>query len=147
MEAYKNILCVTDFSMHSEVAAERAVDLTKRYGAQLTVLHVVEYFPVDRSDQLIAPEDVDPAVFREKQARTSLTELVRNLDCEDARQEVLFSPHSAHHEIIRYARNQGIDLIVIGTHGHHGITAILGSTANAVMHSAPCDVLAIRSRV
>jgi len=61
-------------------------------------------------------------------------------------QEVRFSMGSAKHEIVRFAREQNIDLIVAATHGRHGITAILGSTTIGVMHSAPCDVLAVRAK-
>ena len=44
------------------------------------------------------------------------------------------------------ARQQGVDLIVIGGHGRHGLALLLGSTANAVLHGAPCDGLAVRIR-
>jgi len=49
-------------------------------------------------------------------------------------------------EIVRIAATQGVDLIVIGSHGRHGIGRLLGSTANAVLHGAGCDVLAVRIR-
>lgn len=145
MEAYKNILCGTDFSKQSEPAVERAVELAKRFGAKLTLLHVVEYFPEDRSNEMIAPEDVDPKAYREEQSDKLLTELVQKFDCKDARHEVVFSTHSAGREIVRYAGEQQVDLVIVGSHGYHGITVILGSTAITVIHSAPCDVLAIRS--
>jgi len=47
-------------------------------------------------------------------------------------------------EIRREAENGDSDIIVIGTHGRHGLGLVLGSTANAVLHGAPCDVLAVR---
>ena len=47
-------------------------------------------------------------------------------------------------EIIRIAEAQGADLIVLGSHGRHGLSLLLGSTANAVLHHAKCDVLAVR---
>ena len=49
-------------------------------------------------------------------------------------------------EIKQQAKRIGADLIVIGTHGQHGLGLMLGSTANAVLHGAPCDVLAVRVR-
>ncbi len=145
MNSYQRILCATDFSDHCIAAAERAADMANRYGAELILLHVVEYFPEQRSNQEIAPEDVDPAVYREQQARTSLAELARHLGADDTAQEVRFTSRSARHEIVRFAEEEGIDLIVLATHGRHGITHILGSTANGVMHDAPCDVLAVRA--
>jgi universal stress protein A len=47
-------------------------------------------------------------------------------------------------EILRVAEENGVDLIVLGSHGRQGIQLLLGSTANAVLHGAPCDVLAVR---
>jgi len=47
-------------------------------------------------------------------------------------------------EIIRVAQENGVDLIVVGSHGRHGLALLLGSTANGVLHYAPCDVLAVR---
>lgn len=143
MEGYQRILCAADFSRLSEAAAERAVELCRRFEAALTLLHVVEYFPVDRSNDLIAPEDVDPAAYRESRAREKLRELTVRLGCEDAAQEVLFSPNSAWHGIIQFIEENDIDLAVLGSHGHHGVFVLLGSTANGVVNRAPCDVLAV----
>jgi hypothetical protein len=52
---------------------------TQHYDAQFTLLHVVEYFPEDRSNVQIAPEDVDPEAYREERARASLAAIVRTL--------------------------------------------------------------------
>ena len=49
-------------------------------------------------------------------------------------------------EIIRIAEDMGADLIVVGSHGRHGIALLLGSTAASVVHHAKCDVLAVRLR-
>jgi universal stress protein A len=144
MGSYQRILCATDFSSHSKVAAQRAAQLAERYGAQLTLLHVIEYFPVSRSNEMIAPEDIDPATYRDQRAKAVLTEFAERLVHKDVKQEVVFSDHSAKHAIIRYAEEHQADLIVLATHGHHGIAALLGSTANGVVHGASCDVLVVR---
>jgi universal stress protein A len=47
-------------------------------------------------------------------------------------------------EIIRIAEENAVDLIVVGSHGRHGLALLLGSTANGVLHHANCDVLAVR---
>ncbi len=145
MGSYNNILCATDFSVHSRAAAERAADIARQHGARLTLLHVVEYFPEDRSNTDIAPEDVDPAAYSEQKARAALVELSRPLDYDNLEQEVRFTSHSAKHEIVHFAREKGVDLVVLATHGHHGIAAMLGSTACGVTHYAPCDVLTVRA--
>jgi universal stress protein A len=146
MEDYKNMVCATDFSDNCRMAAERATDMARRYDAQLTLLHVVEHFPEDRANVAIAPEDVDPAAYREQRARNALEELARHLDYGKLVQEIRFSTCSAKHEIVCFAEERNTDLIVIASHGCQGITAILGSTAYGVAHSSPCDVLTVRAR-
>jgi universal stress protein A len=145
MEGYRNILCATDFSDHCRVAAERAADLARRYGARLTLLHVVEHFPVDRSNVDIAPEDIDPADYHRDKACSALADLAKHLRFAEARQEVRFCTQSAQHEILRHAKEHKTDLIVIASHGRHGITSILGSTTYGLTHKSPCDVMAIRA--
>lgn len=145
MESYKKILCATDFSDYSRLAAERAADMARCYGAQLILLHVVEDFPEDRSNVEIPPEDVDPAAYREEQAHVSLAELAAHLGYDKVEQVVRFSEYSARHVITGFAVEQGSDLLVIASHGRYGITPGIGSTAYGVMHSAPCDVLTVRA--
>ena len=147
MESYKHILCAMDFSEHCEAAAKRAADAARHHGAKLTLLHVVEYFPEDRSNVDIAPEDVDPRAYREQKALAALQGFSRQLgyDYDKLAQEVRFSTNSAKHEIVEFAKLQGADLIVLATHGRHGIGSMLGSTACAVTHNAPCDVLTVRA--
>jgi universal stress protein A len=48
------------------------------------------------------------------------------------------------HEISRYVKEHKCDLVVLGSHGRHGISLLLGSTANAVLHDMPCDVLTVK---
>jgi universal stress protein A len=146
MKNYQNILCATDFSVHCRAATERAVEMARRYGAKLTLLHVVEYFPEDRSNELIAPEDREPSAYRKQQAHTLLAKFAEDLGCGEAAREVSFSTRSARHGIIRFAEEQSIDLIVVATHGRHGIANILGATAYGVVHRATCDVLAVRAK-
>lgn len=143
MKSYRNILCATDFSSFSDRACVHATKLAKESGATLTLLHVVEHFPVDRSNEEIAPEDVDPKVFREQKAREELETQAARTGCPEARREVTFSTHAADHEIVRYAGANGVHLIVLASHGHKGIAARLGSTANAVHQHAACEVVVV----
>jgi len=145
MKRYRNILCATDFSDHCRAAAERAAELARLYGAELPLLHVVEHFPVDRSNTDIAPEDIDPARYHEEKALASLADLARHLGHDDIRQEVRFCMQSARHEILRFVEQHKTDLVVLASHGRHGVTTILGSTTYGVTHRSPCDVLAVRA--
>ncbi len=145
MKAYQNILCAIDLSVHSRATAERAVELARQCGAALTFVHVVEYFPEDRSNQLVAPEDIDPIVYRRQEDLAALVQLANDVGHPQSRHEVIFSEGSARHVIVWYAKQHNVDLVVIGTHGMHGAADIMGATAYGVMHTAPCDVLAVRA--
>lgn len=146
MVSYERILCGVDFSPLGNAAAERALLLARQCGAPLTFLHVIEYFPVNRSNEIIAPESVDPAEYRESEALKQMTELMSHLGCPEAGKAVRFSPHAAWHEIIHFADSNDISLIILGCHGHHGVAALLGSTTTGVVNRAPCDVLAVRPK-
>ena len=143
MKPYRHILCVTDFSIFSDRACVHAQTLAKRSGAALTLMHVVDHFPVDRSNEQIAPEDVDPKLFREQKAREELDAQITRADCPEARREVAFTTHSAAYEIVRYAKANGVDLILAASHGHKGIAANFGSTARAVKKDAACEVIVV----
>ena len=143
MKSYRHILCATDFSRYSDRACARATALAAETGAMLTLLHVVEHFPEDRSNEQIAPEDEDPKAFRERKARAALEQQATRTDCLEAQREISFSAHSAAHEIIRHAGAGGIDLIVIASHGHKGITALFGTTAKSVQQHAACEVIVV----
>ena len=146
MKPYRNILCATDFSSFSDRACIHAKKLAKKSGATLTLIHVVDHFPVDRSNAEIAPEDVDPKVVREQKVRKELEAQTARTDCAEARHEVTFSTQAPEHEIARCVGANGVDLIVVASHGHKGITALLGSTAKAVQHHATCEVIVVPGR-
>jgi len=146
MQPHERIVCAVDFSAISDAASARATALARQIGAQLIFLHVVQYFPEDRSNDVIEPESVDPAEYQKSEARRKMAELARRLGCPEAKREVLFTAGSAWHEIVSFAEQSHADLIVLGSHGHHGIAAILGSSANGVVNRAPCDVLVVRPR-
>lgn len=140
---YQNILVAADFSEHGERAVERARDLARLYGAGLSIIHVVEYLPVmDSSFGPIAPFDVELTDQMIDAARKRLAALADGAGIPEERQWVEMGSPKA--EIIRIAKEQNVDLIVVGSHGRHGITLLLGSTASSVMHHAECDVLAVR---
>lgn len=144
MAMYKHIVCATDFSRDSETACARAIEMANLFGARLTLLHVVENFPEDRSNEIIAPETIDPAEYRKNIAQKGFADLCERLQCAKAHHEILFSMYSAWHEIVRFAGENNVDLIMLGAHGSYDMATLLGSTANGVVNHAPCDVLAVR---
>ena len=145
MAGYKNILCATDFTEQSNEAAERAAAFARIYDARLTLLHVVEHFPVNRSSIDIAPEDVDPENYHEEKAMSMLASLAKKLKLRNVDREVRFSMESAQQEILRFAANHETDLIVVGAHDHHGVATVFSTTTGGVAQNSPCDVLAVHA--
>jgi universal stress protein A len=77
-----------------------------------------------------------------EQAKSHLAEFATTLAVPADRQHLIFGRPEA--EIHRVAKEKHVDLIVVGSHGRHGIALLLGSTANGVLHGATTDVLAVR---
>ena len=142
MADYSHILLATDFAPENRPVGTRAVELAQRYGARLSLLHVVDYVPLDLSNDMMLAEPIDVDGKLIEEARENLARLAKELGVDDARCEVTLGSTGA--EIRRHAEELDADLIVVGSHGRHGLALLLGSTANAVLHGAKCDVLAVR---
>ncbi len=141
MAAYKKILATIDLARDGEAVCQRAAELAERYSAKLLLLHVVEYVPIDLGSDLMLPQPMEIEESLVARAKDYLADRVKALDGLDVVSDVEVGATKS--EIIRYADENQVDLIVIGRHGRHGIFRLLGSTANAVLHSAHCDVLAV----
>jgi universal stress protein A len=143
--AYQHVLFAADFSDDALRVGECAKDVARRYGARLSMIHVVEDINLSLGGGYellpVLPELPDEALLR--QARDMLGELAQRLDVADAETWVV-NASSTKEGILGAAQDHGADLIVVGSHGRHGLALLLGSTANAVLHGAPCDVLAVR---
>jgi len=143
MSIYAHVLCAADFSGTGDVAAFRAAALARQSGARFSLLHVVEYFPGERSNQRIPPEDVDPAIYETRRASDRLAELAARVGMPEAGVQVSTCENAAWHRVLEFAEAEGVDLIVLGRHGRHGAAALLGATAAAVQQRARCDVLTV----
>lgn len=146
MESYRHVLVATDLSPPGEAAALRGADLAHRYQARLTLLHVIEHFPEDMPVALVPPEDIDPTAFLLGRAEASLVRLVDLLGRGEVQHKVIISTRSARHEIHEFVRASGADLLVLAFHGEHRRAGMIGSTAGAVINTAPCDVVLVRPR-
>lgn len=143
--AYQHVLFAADFSDVALRVGERAKEVARKYGARLSMIHVVEDVNISLGGGYellpVLPELPDETLLRE--SRTALGQLAQRLEVEDAELWVVNAP-STKEGILGAAKEHGADLIVVGSHGRHGLALLLGSTANAVLHGAPCDVLAVR---
>jgi universal stress protein A len=145
MENYKHILLAVDFYEHCEAVANRAKDLANKFQAKLSIIHVVDSLPItDAGYGADIPFNMDLTTELMAGAKKRLAQLAAKLGVtEDRLWLEMGSPKT---EIIRVAEENTVDLIVVGSHGRHGLALLLGSTANGVLHHAACDVLAVRLR-
>ncbi|MGZ5010553.1 MAG: universal stress protein, partial [Methylobacter sp.] len=129
MESYKHILLAADFSEHGETVANRAKDLSEKYQAKLSIVHVMDNLLItDAAYGSTIPFDLDLTAELMASAKKRLTNLADRLNiAEDCRWMETGSPKL---EIIRVAEENNVDLIVVGSHGRHGFALLLGSTAN-----------------
>jgi nucleotide-binding universal stress UspA family protein len=144
----KKVLVATDFGPASDSALRYAQALARGFGAELHVLHVVENVLARAIDgygyAAISPEvQLDIERAGRKQTDALLTDEDRREMHAKASTVTSNSPAS---EIVDYARKNGIDLIVMGTHGRGAIAHLfMGSVAERVVRTAPCPVLTIRN--
>ncbi len=139
------ILFATDFSEGSSQALPYATDIARQYSAKLFLIHVI-YDVVKSAGWYVPHVSVDEIYHdMEKRARA---ELEKNLT-EDMRGmkdfEYVVLRGIPYEEIVKFAADNKIDLVVLGTHGRKGIDRMLfGSTAEQVVRNAPCPVLSVR---
>jgi universal stress protein A len=145
MMVVKKILVCTDFSEPSAVALEYGRSLARTFGASLRVLHVVEHMATRYYIDVgyIALPDLEKEL--EDSARQQLAAIVTDDDRRTLHAEpIVRSAASAAQAIVDDARDQGIDVIVVGTHGRGGVSRVLlGSVAERVVRTAPCPVLTV----
>jgi universal stress protein A len=141
MSAYRRILLVVDLQDDSAAVGQRAQSLASTLGAEVELLHVVEFVPVEPMGETLMP-----AVQVEDELLKRAAERLRVLAAQ------LGFPNCACHveagnvnsEIVRIARERHVDLIVLGSRERHGLSILVNLTEDTVLHAAPCDVLAVR---
>jgi nucleotide-binding universal stress UspA family protein len=145
MAGWKKLCCAIDFSETSHAAMREASELARRFGAELELLHVHPLPPAPGLDMSVPPADVVERASTElESAMATWQEEAERAAGRAVRATVLPSAAAAD-EILRFLREHGHDLLVVGTHGRRGIQRILlGSVAERVAREAPCSVLVIR---
>jgi nucleotide-binding universal stress UspA family protein len=142
MAGFQRILCPVDFSETSRRAFEHAVWCARTFGAELTVLHVLEPAPLTVAYD--GMPDVDFHAEAQRIARQELEKLLATADLSGVRATTRILHGATYKAIAEFAAIQPADLIVIGTHGRSGLEyAFFGSTAERVMRSVSCPVLVV----
>ena len=141
MIALKRILVPTDFSETSEAAVKYGIALAKAFGGKLHLLHVSEKASNDMATEfpLGLYESTEDAV------RERLLKILTPQEQTGLKPEFELRAGTPYFEIVRYAQDRNIDLIVMGTHGRGGVAhMVMGSVAEKVVRKAPCPVLTVR---
>jgi universal stress protein A len=142
MTIYSRVLAVLDLSPESDRIARRALQIVEACpGATLHLLHVVEYVPVEPlSDSLMPAVQIESELLA--RARERMGALAASLGNPPPPWRV--ETGNVKSEIVRTAREEAHDLIIIGSRERHGLSILVNLTEDTVLHAAPCDVLAVR---
>jgi len=141
MTTYRRILLVVDLTEDSLVLGRRAQALAAAIGAQIELLHVVEFVPVEPMGEALMPSVQIEEELLER-ARQRLAALAVDLGLAGAACRV--ESGNVKSEIVRVARERHSDLIMLGSRERHGLSILVNLTEDTVLHAAPCDVLAMR---
>ena len=146
---FKNILLTTDLSDNADAARPYAVELARKYGATLHLLHVFEdagYYHDAGMNEAAAFVPMEWIESAQKERKRKLDEMAADIREHDGVEaDVAMRVGSAAQEIIAHADENKADCIVIATHGHTGFAHFLfGSIAEKVVRTSPCPVFTVR---
>jgi universal stress protein A len=141
MAGYKKILVLLDLTDASDQIAAAGRDMAAYSNAALVVLHVVEFVPAEPMGETLMPSvQIEEDLMQ--RSRAKLTELSARLGLQRATWRVEAGNKKT--EILRVAKEEAVDLIVLGSRVRHGLGILVNFTEDTVLHAAHCDVLAIR---
>ncbi len=143
--AYKHILAAVDLTEEADQVLKVATEVTADHGASLSILSVIKplahvYGGLDMA--ALTQGNLAFETEAKQSAQKQLTEEAKKRGVDPANVHVRVGAPAV--EIRDAAESLDVDLIVMGTHGRHGLGLLLGSTANGVLHGVKCDVLTVR---
>ena len=141
MSVYKHVLVAVDLTDEADAVLTKARIIAEANDARLTLVHVVEPLSVAYGSDI----PLDLTTLQDEitqQARERIAKLADKINVDKGEQHVVYG--RPEREVHRIAEESDIDLVVVGSHGRHGLALILGSTSTSILHGASCDVLAVR---
>jgi universal stress protein A len=143
MSVYRQLLVAIDLGEESRAVAAKSAELARLWQAQVQLLHVIEFVPVEpMSDALVPVVQIDDRLIARAQEQLQALAAEVGLDASGCQ----VATGSVKGELLRHARDCGADLIVLGCRERHGLSILVNFTEDTVLHGAPCDVLAMRVR-
>jgi len=141
MADYRKVLVLLDLSEDSEKVFKAGLDMASRSNASLVALHVVDYAPVEPMGETLMPSMAIEQDLVDR-SRARIDQLIARPGTANARGRVEMGNTKA--EILRVAKEENADLIVLGSRERHGLAILVNFTDDTVLHAAHCDVLAVR---
>ena len=138
MNEYKHILFATDLTNLSLNIAPKVKKLAELYGAKISLITVLE-----ETSTYGYPGISEKESSVSEQVQNAMVEFADKIQVPRERQYIEFG--SVKGKVLAYAKSINADLIVVGSHGRHGLARLLGSSANAIINGAECDVLLLRA--
>jgi universal stress protein A len=139
MSDYKHILAASDLNHECLPVIMRAATLVNMFNTKLSVINVMPSIPYYMASGLSSVANIESEM--ESEAREKVESALNKADIQA---DIYISGGVAKTEIIKFAKKLEVDLIVVGSHGSHGIVGLLGETATGVLHKAKCDVFVVR---
>ena len=145
MNVYKHVLLAIDFHpIWDKGPINRAMTIAKECQATLSIVHAVEHVhPYGADEPRSVLTEIEATLIDD--SKTELAKIADHLGIATSNQFVKLG--QAHEVILETAQNIQADLIIMSNYGGHGIEAVFGSTASAVLHHARCDVLVVRENI
>ncbi len=142
---FARVLVATDFAPSAEAAWTRALELARVHGSELLLLHV--YVELPAYPDIAAAVEVQRIYEEQRQwVQRALDERVALAAGAGVRARAVLRVGPPADTICQTAADERCDLIVVGTHGHHGLERlVLGSVAERVVRDAPCPVLVVKT--
>jgi universal stress protein A len=143
----KRIACCTDFSANSEAAFNAARELAEKFGAELSVIHVLPPVvnPMLTDEEIILPEEPRKSLILSLEEKMQ-QEYGSHISDATAYELVVLDGHVSS-EILGYLEEKSVDLVVLGSYGLSGMGLVFfGSVAKRVAHKARCSVMIVRSQ-
>jgi nucleotide-binding universal stress UspA family protein len=146
MISLHRILVPTDFSEHSKNALRYAAAFADKFGAEIYLLHVFQDLAIFQPDAVtVGPPAMPPIDEMLAAARTALQRSLQDCPIKNVKCHLEVREGAPFEEIVDFAKETDIDLIVMGTHGRGWLAHVLmGSVAEKVVRKAPCPVLTVR---
>ena len=143
MLEWKQICCAVDFADQSRVAMEQSAELARRFEAELTLVHALPSSPHTASDVLVSSRGL--AAVEAEKAQEMLARWRADAERRVGRSVRSCMPTGdPAGAILRHAREERCDILVVGTHGRSGVARlVLGSVAERVARESPCPVLVV----